>query len=1580
MGKVHRRPESEKFFRLAKTAKQAILVLSSMEPDAAGRKKGRSKPGRLFRQSLTRTVITGAQMTVSVEKQGLYDPIYEHDACGIGAVVNINGHRDHSIIEYGKEILHNLRHRGAAGADNVTGDGAGILFQIPFEFFAQECGKLGFSLPEAQQYGVGLVFGPLHDGQLRAKCDKILEDAVRHYDLEGIGWREVPTDNACLGEIALAAEPSIKQIFVHGGARTSSELERQFYLIRKRTERQVREQCGEEAKDYYITSLSSQTICYKGMFMAWQLAAYYPDLSDERVTSSLAIVHQRYSTNTFPNWQLAQPFRCVAHNGEINTLSGNRNSMRYRESRMACPELGPDLRDLFPITAAEASDSACFDNVLELLVRAGRSMPHSMMMLMPEAFGPKYHMSIDKRAFYEYHAALLEPWDGPAAMLFTDGRYLGGTLDRNGLRPCRYLVTTDGLAIIGSESGVVEFPAERIAKKGRLRPGRMFLVDTHEGRIISDKEIKSKIARQRPYRRWLEQNRIELRGLFDAPELPEGDHETLIQRMRSFGYTSEELQRILTPMALNGQEPVNSMGNDTPLAVLSNRPKLLFNYFKQLFAQVTNPPIDPLREGLVMSLMLFTGKKKNFLAETPAHCRQLKLSHPILANEDIERLRNAKQDDFKVVTVPALFRADHDHPEEALRKGIAILIESAEQAIQDGASLIILSDREISSQYAPIPSLLAVSALHHHLLRRGLRGEAGIIMESGEAREVMHFCLLAGYGANAVNPYLALEALYELNRQGRLGDTMEPVQIADNYIAAIKKGFLKTMSKMGISTLRSYMYAQLFEAIGLNQALIDEFFTGTASRISGIGLAELARESLMRHKQACDVSHSTYPGLDIGGEYHYRNSGEHHMWNPTSVASLQHAVSQDNEQAYADFAEEINEQSQKLCTLRGLFAFKSGNPIGLDEVEPAAEIVKRFCTGAMSHGSISKEAHECMAIAMNRMGAMSNTGEGGESPTRYTPEPNGDSKNCAIKQVASARFGVTINYLAHAKELQIKIAQGAKPGEGGQLPGHKVTQEIADMRFSTPGVTLISPPPHHDIYSIEDLAQLIYDLKCSNPGARVSVKLVSEVGVGTIAAGVVKGNADEVLISGHDGGTGASPVSSIKHTGCPWELGLAETQQVLVLNGLRGRVRVQTDGQLRTGRDVAIAALLGADQFGFGTAVLVSLGCTLLRKCHEGACTYGIATQTPELRQRFAGQPEYIIRYLGFVAEECRRIMAQLGFKTVSDMVGRIDMLETEPALDHWKARGLDLSSIFHQVDVSDGRAVRWCETQASPLEDHIDWQILEKAQPALEEKQKTTIELPIQNVNRSAGTILSNRVVTKHGAQGLPDDTLEIVLSGSAGQSFGAFLAPGVTLRLIGDSNDYLGKGLSGGRIVVQIPDQAPFVAHDNIIVGNTLLYGATQGEAFINGVAGERFCVRNSGATAVVEGVGDHGCEYMTGGLVIVLGQTGINFAAGMSGGIAYVLDEFQLFDTLCNLDMVDLESVWQKQDQDLLRGWITQHLNWTGSTRARYILEKWPDMVGKFVKVIPIDYRKALERMRQHEHRHTETTPATEEVFHG
>jgi len=1535
----------------------------------------------MYQDILTVSSVKVQYTVLGMKDQDLYESRREHGSCGIGAVVNISGQRSHSIIEYGKEILVNLHHRGAAGADQITGDGAGILFQIPHEFFQAECKNLGFSLPQQLEYGLGMVFEP-QDAKLRQQCEKVLESAVAYYGMKVFGWRDVPTSNECLGQIARAAEPFIRQIFVDGTGLAEGQFERQLYLARRRAERLVRDEFGDAGQDFYITSLSCRAVCYKGMFMDWQLFAYYPDLADERVKSALAIVHQRYSTNTFPNWRLAQPFRCIAHNGEINTLSGNRNWMRAREIQLASGVFGDNIRELVPVLTPEASDSACFDSVLELLVRAGRSMPHAMMMMIPEAFGPKYHISTDKRAFYEYHASIMEPWDGPAAMVFTDGRLIGGTLDRNGLRPCRYLVTTDGLAIIASEAGVVQFPPDKILRKGRLQPGRMFLVDTVEGRIVSDNEIKSKVARQKPYRRWLTENRIELRGLFDTPTLVKSDPQTLTQRMQAFGYTREELKMILTPMALNAQEPVGSMGNDTPLAVLSDKPKLLFDYFKQLFAQVTNPPIDPLREGLVMSLMTFTGKKRNILDETAQHCRQLKLPHPILTNEDIERLRSTKSDDFKVATVSALFDVDTRTSGRAFRRGLDELIDSAKSAIKDGATLVIISDRGISQQKAAIPSLLATSAVHHWLLNHGLRGEAGLIVESGEPREVMHFCLLCGYGANAINPYLAFEALDQLHRQGELPAEMEPSQIADNYIAAIKKGILKTMSKMGISTLRSYTGAQLFEATGLNRDFIAEYFTGTSSRIGGIGLKEIAKEVLARHRLAFQQRLAAVPELNFGGEYHYRRNGEAHLWNPITVSRLQHAVMNNDANAYKDYAKAVNDQSQRLYTLRGLFEFVSGEPVNIDEVEPVSQIIKRFCTSAMSHGSISKEAHECLAIAMNRLDAMSNTGEGGEDPSRYTLQPNGDSSNCAIKQVASGRFGVTINYLANAEELQIKIAQGAKPGEGGQLPGHKVTEEIARLRHSTVGVTLISPPPHHDIYSIEDLAQLIYDLKCSNPGVKVSVKLVAEVGVGTIAAGVAKGNADEVLISGHDGGTGASPLSSIKHTGCPWELGLAETQQVLVMNGLRDRIRLQVDGQLKTGRDVVVAALLGAEQFGFGTAALVTLGCTLLRKCHEGACPFGIGTQEVELRKRFAGKPEYVERFMYFVAEEVRQIMAELGIRYFQDMVGRVDRLAVRKAIDHYKAKELDFSAIFHQPrnpQINPSTRLR-TGLGPKPQIDNLDWQILEKVNAAIEQKQKMRIEMPIRNVNRTVGAILSNRIVRKHGSAGLPDGTLEVVFRGSAGQSFGAFLAPGVTLRLVGESNDYLGKGLSGGRIIVQTPQGSPFIAHENIIVGNTLLYGATSGEVFINGMAGERFAVRNSGATAVVEGLGDHGCEYMTGGVVVVLGQTGCNFAAGMSGGIAYVLDELQLFDTLCNLDMVELESVWQRQDKELLQDLIARHFRWTGSKRAEQILDAWPNMVGKFVKVVPIDYRQALEKMRAAEQRDTETTPATEEVFYA
>jgi glutamate synthase domain-containing protein 2/glutamate synthase domain-containing protein 3 len=1296
--------------------------------------------------------------------------------------------------------------------------------------------------------------------------------------------------------------------------------------------------------------------------------------------SAMAIVHQRYSTNTLPSWKLAQPFRCLAHNGEINTLSGNVNKMRAREQHLSSPLFGDDIEDLFPVVTVGGSDSACFDNGLELLIRGGRSLPHSMMMMIPEAFGTAYHISTDKRAFYEYHTTIMEPWDGPASMVFTDGRYVGGTLDRNGLRPSRYVVTNDGLVVLASEVGVIEFPPEQIQTKGRLQPGRMFLVDLEEKRIVTDNEIKSRIVRQKPYRRWIQQNRIELRGLFSTSRPEPRSHEDLMRVMRTFGYTREEAQMVMIPMAVNGQEPVGSMGNDTPLSVLSDNQKSLFTYFKQLFAQVTNPPIDPLREGLVMSLMSYTGRQTNLLEESAEACRQLKLPHPILTNEDVERLRSVQRDDFQVATVDALFDAGTDEPARALRDGLEQLLDEAERKIRAGASLLIVSDRNVDEGRAPIPALLAAAAVHHGLLERRLRAEAGLVIESGEPREVMHFCLLIGFGANAINPYLAFEAIEELRRQQVTPEAMDSEQLVDNYITAIKKGILKTMSKMGISTVRSYQAAQLFECVGINREVVDKYFKGTSSRIGGIGMAEIAREALLRHQAGFGEQTPGALELDFGGEYHHRLDGEQHAWNPTTISKLQHAVVNDDYETYREYTQAVWDQSRRLQTLRGLLEFKPSSPIPLEQVEPAEEIVKRFYTGAISHGSISKEAHETLAIAMNRIGAMSNTGEGGEDPSRYTPEANGDSKNSGVKQVASGRFGVTINYLSQARMIQIKMAQGAKPGEGGQLPGHKVSDEIAGLRFSTPGVTLISPPPHHDIYSIEDLKQLIYDLKCSSPGAGVSVKLVSEVGVGTVAAGVAKGNADEVLISGYDGGTGASPLSSIKHAGLPFELGVAETQQVLVANQLRDRIVVQADGQIKTGRDIVIAALLGAEKFGFGTSSLVALGCILMRKCHLGTCPVGIATQDKRLRKRFAGRAEYVVRFMMFIAQEAREIMAELGIRKFDDLVGRMDLLNARKFIEHWKARGLDLTGMLTAPDASDGRAIHCTRPQPDQHTDHLDWQILDQVGDDIEAGNQVRLEMPIRNVHRTVGTILSNRITKVHGPKGLADGTVEMTFRGSAGQSFGAWLAPGVTLKLIGDSNDYLGKGLSGGRIVVQTPETASYVPHENIIVGNVLFYGATGGEAFINGMAGERFCVRNSGVTAVVEGVGDHGCEYMTGGTVVVIGETGRNFAAGMSGGIAYVLDEHQLFDTLCNLDMVDLENVFHEADTQLLKKLITRHQKWTGSTRAQRILDNWSQMVGRFVKVMPIDYRKALQRMRDREDRQQEMTPATEEVFRG
>jgi len=1511
--------------------------------------------------------------------RGLYDPQWEHDSCGIGAVVNISGQREHRIVEYAKQVLLNLQHRGASGADETTGDGAGILLQLPHRFFAEEAKRRKIALPAPGQYAVGMLFLPREE-KLRQWCESLLGQTIREGGFEVLGWRDVPTCNRRLGQIARSAEPVIRQVWIDGQGLAEEEWERRLFLVRKRAERRIWRELGAQAEDsFYVVSMSCRTITYKGMFLAWQLFDYYPDLADPRMETALAIVHQRYSTNTFPCWRLAQPFRMIAHNGEINTLRGNINRIRSYEKIMSSPLLGEQLEEIFPIIDPGGSDSSAFDNTLELLVRAGRSVPHALMMMVPEPFGERYHMSTDRRAFYEYHAAIMEPWDGPAAILFTDGRLVGGTLDRNGLRPCRYVVTQDGLAVLASEVGVIEFPPEQIRQKGRLQPGRMFLVDTQQGRILRDNEIKSAIIRQKPYRRWLEENRIELRGLFQPTRtLASSDPERLLERLRAFGYTREEMRMILAPMARDGQEPVGSMGTDTPLAVLSDRPELLFHYFKQLFAQVTNPPIDPLREGLVMSLMSFTGKQQNLLDETPLHCRQLKLPHPILTPQDMERLRAANRPDFKAAVLDILFPADASAPAQALEQALENLLAQAEQAIRDGASLLILSDRRMSAQQAAIPSLLAVSAMHHGLLERRLRHEVGLVVESGEPREVMHFCLLCGYGANAIHPYLAFEALAKLQADGDLPPNVELGQLVDQYITAVKKGILKTMSKMGISTLRSYHGAQQFEAIGLDRSVIDRYFPGTASRIGGADLDALAQETLRRHREAFQPRPPAALPLDYGGNYHFRQDGQRHLWNPTTVTRVQHAVIDNDPAAYAEYARAINDQSRALYTLRGLFEFTPGDPVPLEEVEPATEIVKRFFTGAMSHGSISKEAHETLALAMNRLGSMSNTGEGGEDPARYRPLPEGDSLNCGIKQVASARFGVTIEYLSQARILQIKIAQGAKPGEGGQLPGHKVTEEIARLRHATPGVTLISPPPHHDIYSIEDLAQLIYDLKAANPEAFVSVKLVAEVGVGAVAAGVAKANADEVLISGYDGGTGASPWSSIKHAGIPWEIGLAETQQTLVRNGLRDRIYVQVDGQMRTGRDVVIGALLGAERFGFGTSALVSLGCILMRKCHLGTCPVGIATQDPKLRKRFAGKPEYVIRFLLFVAEEVRQLMAQLGFRRFDEMIGRVDRLCCRRAIEHWKAKGLDLSAIFAPPENPSGCSLRRTRPQTDLHQDHLDRIILPLVAPALERQEPVRLELPIRNVHRAVGATLSHQVVRKYGAKGLPEGTIEITFRGSAGQSFGAFLAPGITLRVIGDANDYLGKGLSGGRIVVQTPPGSSFDPKENVIAGNTLLYGATSGEVFINGLVGERFAVRNSGAVAVVEGVGDHACEYMTGGLVVVLGQTGRNFAAGMSGGIAYVLDEHQLFDTLCNLDMVDIESLWTQEDLQTLHALIQRHYQWTGSRQAQRILDNWAEMSGKFVKVMPIDYRKALQRQREQERVRQDGVPATEEVF--
>ena len=1525
-------------------------------------------------------------------KQGLYDPNNEHDACGVGFVAHIKGRKSHAIVRQGLQILENLTHRGAVGADPLSGDGAGILLQIPDRFLRDECAKLKITLPKDGDYGVGMIFLP-QPAATRSQCEALLESIVAEEGQILLGWRDVPVDNSSLGKSVQAVEPVVRQLLIGRGAQSVDQdaFERKLMVIRKRAANSIRSSGWDGCEQFYVPSMSCRTIVYKGMLLANQVDAFYRDLRDERMDSALALVHQRFSTNTFPSWDLAHPFRLIAHNGEINTLRGNVNWMNARRGSIASHLLGEDLDKLWPIISEGQSDSASFDNALELLVAGGYSLAHAMMMLIPEAWSGNPLMDDKRRAFYEYHAALMEPWDGPAAVAFTDGRQIGATLDRNGLRPARYLITDDDLVVMASEMGVLDIPPSKIVKKWRLQPGKMFLIDMQQGRIIDDAELKTQLAQAHPYQEWLDKTQINLKNLPAAAQGDGGDPGTLLDRQQAFGFTQEDVKILMRPMATTGQEAIGSMGADNPIAVLSNKAKPLFNYFKQNFAQVTNPPIDPIREELVMSLVSLIGPRPNLLDldSTGSHMR-LEVHQPILTNKDLERIRNIENTTkgaFRTKTVSICYPAEQG----AAGMGAALqrVCAEAEKAVREDYNILILSDRQVSSTLMAIPALLATSAVHHHLVRAGLRTDSGLVLETGAAREVHHFACLAGYGAEAINPYLAFETISSLRAE--YPDGVDELEAHKRYIKAVGKGLLKVMSKMGISTYQSYCGAQIFDAIGLKSSFVDQYFTGTVSMVEGIGLAEVAEEASRWHRDAYGDALIYKNALDVGGDYAYRLRGDDHAWTPESIGKLQHATRANDARTFSEFSKLINEQNERLLTLRGLFEFKfEPKPIPLDEVEPAKNIVKRFATGAMSFGSISAEAHSTLAIAMNRIGGKSNTGEGGEERERFKPLPNGDSMRSAIKQVASGRFGVTAEYLVNADDIQIKMAQGAKPGEGGQLPGHKVDDRIAKVRHSTPGVGLISPPPHHDIYSIEDLAQLIHDLKNVNPQSRVSVKLVSEVGVGTVAAGVSKAHADHVTIAGYDGGTGASPLTSIKHAGSPWEIGLAETHQTLVLNQLRGRIAVQVDGGMRTGRDVVIGALLGADEFGFATAPLIVEGCIMMRKCHLNTCPVGVATQDPELRKRFTGKPEHVVNYFFFVAEEVRQLMAQLGFRTLNEMIGRSDKLDMRRAINHWKAAGLDFSKLLHTPKAAPGVAIYNCEKQDHGLDKALDNKLIEQARPALERGESVRIELPVKNTNRTVGAMLSGRVAGRYGHEGLPEDTIYVKLNGIAGQSFGAWLAHGVTLELEGEANDYVGKGLSGGRIAVYPPADCPIVPEDNIIIGNTVLYGAIAGECFFRGVAGERFAVRNSGATAVVEGVGDHGCEYMTGGLVVVLGQTGRNFAAGMSGGVAYVLDEAGDFKQRCNLAMVELEPVPEEdaaleslehQGGDLethgqvdisadmtrfdaarLRGLIEKHLHYTNSSRARDILDNWDSYLPRFVKVMPVDYRNALEKMKQ------------------
>ena len=1494
-------------------------------------------------------------------KGGLYRPQFEHDACGVGFVVHLKGQRSHKLLRDGLTALENLHHRGASGAEVNTGDGAGILIQIPHEFFRYECSRLNIRLPEAGNYGVGMFFASPDvraRDQAMALFSAIVDEEGQHF----LGWRDVPVVNSDLGASALASEPTVHQAFIGRGSRVEDEdeFERILYVIRKRFERSVARWGIPDDEEFYFTSLSCRTVVYKGMLTAHQLDQYFPDLADRRMITAIAMFHSRFSTNTFPSWKLAHPYRMVAHNGEINTLRGNINWMTARETLFQSPYF-PTVSKILPVIEEGGSDTATLDNAVELLVRAGRPIEHAMMMLIPEAWSGHESMSDEKKAFYEYHSMMMEPWDGPASVTFTDGRTIGAVLDRNGLRPSRYYVTRDDMVIMASEVGVLPVEPENVLEKGRLEPGKMFLVNIDEGRIIADDELKGRYTNALPYRSWLDEHVVTEDHLPPASSLPGLEGDALLERQMAFGYTVEDQKYILGPMGERGEEAIGSMGTDTPLAVLSDRPQPLYNYFQQLFAQVTNPPLDAIREELVTGVQTLIGPKPNLLDQALATTRNISLASPFIDNETMARLKALNEDGLQTVTLDILFPASEGP--SALEPAMERLYAEAEKAIEDGARILVLSDRGVNSEMAPIPSLLAVSGLHNHLVRERRRTHVGFVIETGDAREVHHFALLIGYGAGAINPYLALDSLEEMGRKGLVPSDTTPKEATEHYLKALKKGVVKVMSKMGISTIQSYRGAQIFEAIGLGEELVDRYFTNTVSRIGGIGINEVAVEALAHHRRAFPTISGGLEELEWGGQYQWRRGGEFHLFNPDTVFRLQHSTRTGREEIFREYSKLVNDQAEHFATLRGLMTFKSDRkPIPIEKVEPVEAIFPRFATGAMSFGSISAEAHETLAIAMNRIGGKSNTGEGGEDPRRFTPDANGDLRRSAIKQVASGRFGVTSQYLVNADEIQIKMAQGAKPGEGGQLPGHKVWPWIAKVRYSTPGVALISPPPHHDIYSIEDLAQLIHDLKNANPRARISVKLVSEVGVGTVAAGVSKAKSDVVLISGHDGGTGASPLTSLKHAGGPWELGLAETQQTLVANQLRDRIVVQTDGQMKTGRDVVVAALLGAEEYGFATAPLVVMGCIMMRVCHLDTCPVGIATQNPHLREKFTGQADHVVNFFTFVAQEIRELLAELGYQSIEEIVGRVDLLDTKRAVDHWKAQGLDLSAILYRPEVDASVPIRKVRDQDHGLDRALDQELLKLSAETLEHGTPVKLELPIRNINRTVGTILGSELTRKYGFDGLPDDTIDISFSGSAGQSFGAFVPRGMTLRLSGDSNDYVGKGLSGGKLIVRPPDGSTFVPEENIVIGNVALYGATGGAAFFRGVAGERFCVRNSGAVTVVEGIGDHGCEYMTGGRAIIIGKTGRNFGAGMSGGIAYVWNPDGGFAERCNMEMIDLEALDDSEEMDLVRGLLERHVEYTGSTVAADLLARWPEAAWEFTKVMPTDYRRVLLEQQQ------------------